>query len=419
MLQQQPLAQLQRQARGPAIAHRRAAVAALSCRRRRCRTLAAAGASDAAGGASSSEWRWRSPDFRALQRAVPPAAREAERSALANEEAVYLIFQLELDSQLQRALNYDAYETAQQIRAKRETVDLAIRKLQERKGRAAANAAGGGGGGGGGGDEGEGGAAGSAGAAAESIDLASEGLQLRTEMQRAVEEERYEDAARLRDLLAALETRAKRAEAAAAAWKSGSRPVLRLGQRVVHRRLGYRGVVVGWDLACCEADEWLEASGAGAADSAGSSGSGSSGSSGALEHGLKQPFYHILVDVRDWRFDAAQPPVAYAAQELLAAPELVDDGASWSEVYGPGELQHPYSYILFLGQDARGDLLPCRQLRGKYSAPRRDVRRPGSEEEEGSDDEGGGGGGGGEGGGGGGGGGRGPKIPGIDMSSLM
>lgn len=48
--------------------------------------------------------------------------RECERSALVNEEIVYFIFQLELDAQLQRALNYEAYEAAQQIRAKRETV---------------------------------------------------------------------------------------------------------------------------------------------------------------------------------------------------------------------------------------------------------------------------------------------------------
>jgi hypothetical protein len=41
---------------------------------------------------------------------------------LVNEEIVYFIFQLELDAQLQRALNYEAYEAAQQIRAKRETV---------------------------------------------------------------------------------------------------------------------------------------------------------------------------------------------------------------------------------------------------------------------------------------------------------
>jgi hypothetical protein len=50
--------------------------------------------------------------------------RECERSALVNEEIVYFIFQLELDAQLQRALNYEAYEAAQQIRAKRETVGV-------------------------------------------------------------------------------------------------------------------------------------------------------------------------------------------------------------------------------------------------------------------------------------------------------
>jgi hypothetical protein len=32
------------------------------------------------------------------------------------------------------------------------------------------------------------------------------------------------------------------------------------------------------------------------------------------------------------------------------------------QVYGPDPLQHPYSYVLFLRQDARGDMLPCRNL---------------------------------------------------------
>ena len=35
---------------------------------------------------------------------------------------MYFIFQLELDAQLQRALNYEAFEAAQQIRTKRELV---------------------------------------------------------------------------------------------------------------------------------------------------------------------------------------------------------------------------------------------------------------------------------------------------------
>ena len=56
-----------------------------------------------------------------------------------------------------------------------------------------------------------------------------------------------------------------------------------------------RGVVVGWDAQCCEADEWAEAAGV-----------------SALSKGPKQPFYQILVDVRDWSFDFALPPVAYA-----------------------------------------------------------------------------------------------------------
>jgi heat shock protein HspQ len=45
-----------------------------------------------------------------------------------------------------------------------------------------------------------------------------------------------------------------------------------------------------------------------------------------------QPFYHLLVEVSDWGYDASQPPVAYVAQELLAAPEVEDDGATWTQV---------------------------------------------------------------------------------------
>jgi len=45
-----------------------------------------------------------------------------------------------------------------------------------------------------------------------------------------------------------------------------------------------------------------------------------------------QPFYHLLVEVSDWGYDASQPPVAYVAQELLAAPEVEDDGATWAQV---------------------------------------------------------------------------------------
>jgi len=94
------------------------AFAATAARRRAAPTHRAA----AAAGGGSAAWEWRSPNWQQLQRTVPLVKREAERSSMVNEEVVYFIFQLELDSQLQRALNYTAYEAAQQIRAKRETV---------------------------------------------------------------------------------------------------------------------------------------------------------------------------------------------------------------------------------------------------------------------------------------------------------
>lgn len=56
---------------------------------------------------------------------VSHPSRENERSPLVNEETVYFIFQLDLDTQLQRCLNYEAYELAQEVRKKREKVRTA------------------------------------------------------------------------------------------------------------------------------------------------------------------------------------------------------------------------------------------------------------------------------------------------------
>lgn len=189
----------------------------------------------------------------------------------------------------------------------------------------------------------------------------------------------------------------------ASEWKRGGHqgPLLRLGQRVVHRKCGYRGAVAGWDPQCCEDDDWMQKAGV-----------------DGLTRGTQQPFYHVLVDVRDWDFDASQPPVAYAAEEMLTCPELEQEGMTWTQVYGAGDdLQHPYSYVLFLGADARGDMLPCRQLRDKYGVKRRDVYRPGTQTDESgddntdADDE--------QRGSGDDSNPKGPRIPGIDMSSLQ
>jgi len=62
-------------------------------------------------------------------------------------------------------------------------------------------------------------------------------------------------------MLAALDRQAKQAAALAAeaeAGADGKQVLLRLGQRVVHKEQGFRGVVVGWDVGCCESEEWQE-----------------------------------------------------------------------------------------------------------------------------------------------------------------
>jgi Hemimethylated DNA-binding protein YccV like len=66
-------------------------------------------------------------------------------------------------------------------------------------------------------------------------------------------------------MLTTLDRRAKQAAALAAeasGGEQGSAVLLRLGQRVVHRVLGYRGAVVGWDVGCCEDEDWQVAASA-------------------------------------------------------------------------------------------------------------------------------------------------------------
>lgn len=104
--------------------------------------------------------------------------REMEKSPLIYEELMYFIFQLDLDTQLQRSLNYEAYEMAKEIREKRQAVDDAVARMARVKGKNAGGPSAGAGGGG------------SAGGQLTAADFASEGLRLRTEMQRAVEQER-------------------------------------------------------------------------------------------------------------------------------------------------------------------------------------------------------------------------------------
>ena len=75
-------------------------------------------------------------------------------------------------------------------------------------------------------------------------DVASEGLRLRSELQRAIDEERYSDAAEVRDRLKLVQEQSKKAQSEAASVEKPAR-MYQLGQRVRHAKLGYDGVICG------------------------------------------------------------------------------------------------------------------------------------------------------------------------------
>jgi hypothetical protein len=181
----------------------------------------------------------------------------------------------------------------------------------------------------------------------------------------------YAAASRLRDELQALEDKAASLQntlARAAEFDASRPPTFRLGQRVTHERLGWRGCVVGWDAACMEGADWQARALVSPEEAAG-------------------PCYHVLIDVRDFEAlgmggpdeggdeedgDGGPPPVAYVPEGRLTAPALPD---TWESAHPSpeGSLDHPFAYLLFLGPDARGDMIPSRALRERYGAERRDV----------------------------------------------
>lgn len=78
----------------------------------------------------------------------------------------------------------------------------------------------------------------------------------------------------------------------------------RLGQKIRHARLGYRGVICGMDWQCIESPDWMEKN-----------------SVDALERGRQQPFYQVLVDMQQ----SPSTLVAYVAEENIEVPEEEDE----------------------------------------------------------------------------------------------
>lgn len=239
----------------------------------------------------------------------------SERSETANEDVLIFFFQLDLAAQVQRALNLDEYEIAQQLRNKLTEVEAEILKQQEAKRGLSSKS--------------------------EAQDKAISLVRLHGELQSAIENENYALAAQLRDDISKLEAESLAASAKALAHENAEY-AFRLGQKVQHKIFGYRAVVCGMDPVCCETSSWMEAA-----------------QVEKLSRGSNQPFYQVLVDVY------ADPNliVAYVPEENLLAPEQPD----------MRRFDHPYVSFLFYGMDAAGDFIPIKQLRAKYNRPRHEI----------------------------------------------
>jgi len=257
-----------------------------------------------------------------------------EHSTRANEELLLFFFQMDVGTRLQRALNNEQYEVAKQLRERRDQIDEAMEQLLEAKGGRSRNQPG-------------------------VTDVAAEGLRLRTELQRCIDEERYQDAAKVRDRLKEVESALSTASEASRSWEE-TEYGFALGQVVYHREAGYRGVVCGMDPSCCESEDWMDAAGR-----------------GSWAKGSDQPFYFVLADTSFWEPDTETIVVAYVPEEKLRPPVVENEEKS---------VDHPYTYLLFLGPDGKGDFVPSRRLRERYDVPRKDVYVDGEGDEEEDDD---------------------------------
>ncbi|KAJ7943391.1 F-box only protein 21 [Quillaja saponaria] len=249
----------------------------------------------------------------------------SERSESANEDILIFFFQLDLATRVQCALNMEHYDIAQQLRDKLTEVEAEVIKQKEAKrGSSSKN---------------------------EAQDKALSIIRLRSDLQKAIENENYALAAELRDEISKLESESLAASAQALAYEN-VQYAFRLGQKVKHRTFGYQAVVCGMDPVCCESRSWMEIA-----------------QVENLSRGSSQPFYQVLVDVR------ADPNilVAYVPEENLLAPDQPEKG----------RFDHPYISFLFYGMDAAGDFIPIKQLREKYNRPRHELPIDPQEEDNG------------------------------------
>ncbi|TKY69617.1 F-box only protein 21 [Spatholobus suberectus] len=239
----------------------------------------------------------------------------SEHSESANEDILMFFFQLDLATRVQYALNMEQYDIAQQLRNKLTEVEEEVIKQQQSKRGLSSKS--------------------------EAQDKALSIIRLHSDLQNAVENEDYALAAELRDEISKLEAESLAASAKALAHENALY-AFRLGQKVRHKKFGYKAVICGMDRVCCESSSWME-----------------NAQVKKLSRGSTQPFYQVLVDVH------SEPNllVAYVPEENLLAPDKPD----------MGRFDHPYISFLFYGMDSAGDFIPIKQLREKYNRPRHEI----------------------------------------------
>ena len=122
------------------------------------------------------------------------------------------------------------------------------------------------------------------------IDLGLQEAKIR--LAEAVNNEDYTDAARLRDQVIQLELTRRSLTVAALKPKN----IFPVGTTMRHRVWNYRGVIVGYDASCMAPESWKDQMRV-----------------RLLANGPDQPFYHVLVDVRD----RPGGQITYVAQENI------------------------------------------------------------------------------------------------------
>jgi len=177
----------------------------------------------------------------------------SERSENANEDILVFFFQLDIGTRIQCAMNMEQYELAQDMRNKLTEVETEIVKRKEDKHGSSSKS--------------------------EAQDKAIHLLNLRSDLQKAIESENYTRAALLRDDISKLEADSLAASATALAF-ANLQYLFRLGEKVKHKIFGYEAIVCGMDPVCCESTSWMEIA-----------------QVHKLSKGANQPFYQVLVNV--------------------------------------------------------------------------------------------------------------------------